>query len=80
MVKFIPYEKLSKKKKKEADRKKRGSWGVLNPVTRRTKNPRAYDRKKAKQWKNDSDGLPSFLLQSKRYSPLFQAKPLLPLF
>lgn len=31
MEKFIPYEKLSKKKKKELDRKKRENWGEVNP-------------------------------------------------
>jgi hypothetical protein len=45
-MKFIPYEKLSKKKKKEADRARRGSWGALSPVTRRPANPRAYKRTK----------------------------------
>ena len=44
MEKFIPYEKLSKKRKRELDLKKRGSWGGLNPVTRKPRNPTAYDR------------------------------------
>lgn len=30
--KFVPYEKLSKKKKKEIDKRKRGDWGSVNPV------------------------------------------------
>ena len=54
MEKFIPYEKLSKKKQRELDLMKRGSWGGLNPVTRKPKNPRAYDRRKAQSWKKDS--------------------------
>ena len=41
MEKFIPYEKLSKKKRRELDKRKRGSWGGLNPVTRTPKNPKA---------------------------------------
>ena len=45
MEKFIPYEKLSKKKRKELDSKKRGVW-QMNPVTRRPENPKAYKRKK----------------------------------
>ena len=45
-MKFIPYDKLSKKKKRELDRRKRGSWGGMSPVTRRAENPKAYKRKK----------------------------------
>ena len=45
-MKFVPYGKLSKKKKREQDRARRGSWGALSPVTRRAENPRAYKRKK----------------------------------
>ena len=55
MEKFIPYEKLSKKKKRELDRKRRNTWGSLNPVTRNTANPKAYDRRKAR--KRDRDDL-----------------------
>ena len=32
--KFVPYEKLSKKKKKEIDKSKRGDWGSVNPIKR----------------------------------------------
>ncbi len=53
MERFIPYEKLSKKKKRELDLKRRGGWGGLNPVTRKPANPKAYDRKKAQSWKKD---------------------------
>lgn len=45
-MKFVPYEKLSKKKKREHDIRKRGDWGALSPVTRRPDNPKAYRRKK----------------------------------
>ena len=41
MEKFIAYEKLSKKKKRELDAKRRGSWGGVNPVTRKPENPKA---------------------------------------
>ena len=58
MEKFIPYEKLSKKKQRELDRKKRGSWGGLNLVTRKSPNPRAYDRRKAQSWKKESGPAP----------------------
>lgn len=54
MKKLIPYEKLSKKKRRELNAKKRGSWGGMNPVTRKPENPKAYNRKKAQRWKGDS--------------------------
>ena len=44
MEKFIPYEKLSKKERRKRDAMMRGTWGPLNPVTRKSKNPKAYDR------------------------------------
>ena len=55
MEKFIPYEKLSKKKRRELAIARRESWGALNPVTRKPENPKAYNRKKARKW---SDELP----------------------
>lgn len=54
MEKFIPFEKLSKKKQRELKAQKRGSWGGLNPVTRKPENPKAYNRKKARKWSDDS--------------------------
>lgn len=53
--KFIPYEKLSKKKKRERDNEKRKSWGLLNPVTRKSKNPRAYNRAETKRYDEGED-------------------------
>jgi len=44
MEKFIPSEKLSKKKQREQNAERRGSWYGLNPVTRKPKNSRAYNR------------------------------------
>ena len=49
MKRFVPYEKLSKKAKKEIDASRRGNWGTLNPVTKKSRNPKAYDRKRSKQ-------------------------------
>ena len=46
MEKFIPFEKLFKKQKRERNAARRGSWGGLSPVTRRPENPKAYKRKK----------------------------------
>ena len=48
MEKFIPYEKLSKKKKRELDGQRRGDWGGLSPVTRRPDHPKAYKRSKTR--------------------------------
>ena len=57
MNKYVPYEKLSKKKKRQFDTEKRGSWCGINPVTRKPKNPKAYDRKKARDWRDDSSNV-----------------------
>ena len=54
MKKFIPYGKLSKKKQRELTAKQRGSWNGLNPVTRKPENPKAYNRRKARKWSDDS--------------------------
>lgn len=55
MEKFIPYEKLSKKKKRELNLKRRSSWNGLNPVTRKPANPKAYNRKKVQNRFKDYD-------------------------
>ncbi len=60
MEKFIPYEKLSKKKKRELDRKRRVEWN-MNPVTRRPENPKAYKRRKTRLWDDSSSGSFVFL-------------------
>ncbi len=54
--KFTPYSKLSKKKKRERDNSRRKTWGALDPVTRRAKPPKAYDRAKVKKEKEQWDG------------------------
>ena len=58
MDKFIPYEKLSKKKQRELNAAKRGTWGSFSPVTRRPENPKAYNRKTAQGWEHDPDPAP----------------------
>ena len=62
MEKFIPYEKLSKKKKRELDKARRGTWGSFDPVTRRPENPKAYNRRTAQGRYDDTDLAP-FLFQ-----------------
>lgn len=46
---FVPYAKRSKKAKRAADALMRGTWGGLNPVTRKPKSSRAYDRQATKR-------------------------------
>ncbi|MBR6825134.1 MAG: hypothetical protein IKM59_01165 [Oscillospiraceae bacterium] len=48
MDKIIPFEKLSKKEQKKRNAEKRGSWGSIKPVTRKPENPKAYNRRKAR--------------------------------
>lgn len=57
MDRFIPYEKLSKKKRKEQNAQRRERWAI-SPVTRRPPNPRAYNRRKAQKWNDDSASVP----------------------
>ncbi|MPM82275.1 hypothetical protein SDC9_129336 [bioreactor metagenome] len=58
MDKFIPFEKLSKKKRQELCKSQRGSWGAVNPVTRKSKDAKAYDRKKARKWSEEPMTVP----------------------
>jgi hypothetical protein len=44
MNRFIPYEKLPKSKRREADRQKRAGWGVINPITRCPDRTDKYNR------------------------------------
>ncbi len=53
MEKFIPYEKLSKKKRRELDAARRGSWGGVNPITKKPQNSKAYNRRKTQDWKRE---------------------------
>ena len=57
------YEKLSKKKKRELYAGKRTIW-VIIPVTRKSENPKAYNRKKTQKWTNDPDSVLSLLFSS----------------
>ena len=57
MTKFVSYDKLSKKKKKELNAMRRNTWGSLNPATRKPANPKAYNRQKAR--KRDQDDFPT---------------------
>ncbi len=54
MEKFVPFEKRSKKQQREQNARRRSLWGGVKPVTRRPENPKAYNRRKARQWKQDA--------------------------
>jgi hypothetical protein len=56
MEKFIPFEKLSKKQKREQCAARRRDWGAVSPVTRRAPNPKAYNRKKSRDRYDESGG------------------------
>lgn len=49
MNKYVTLDKMNKKQKKEYYSSLRGTWGEFNPVTRKPKNPKAYDRNKEKR-------------------------------
>ena len=69
MEKFIPFEKLSKKKQREINAKQRGSWYGINPVTRKPENSKAYNRKKAQKWSDDSVSVPFNFSLILRFTP-----------
>ena len=54
MEKFVPFEKLSKKKQRELNAIRRKDWNGISTVTRKPENPKAYNRKRT-QNRNDFD-------------------------
>lgn len=58
MERFIPYEKLSKRERQKRNAARRGSWNGLDPVTRRPENTKAYNRRRARKWSDDSMTVP----------------------
>jgi hypothetical protein len=54
--KYVPIEKRSKKAKQELAKARRGTWGALNPVTRKPANPKAYNRRKTRREDEIFDG------------------------
>jgi len=45
---IIPMKKRSKREQRKHNALKRGTWGAINPVTRKPPNPKAYKRIKIK--------------------------------
>lgn len=66
MERFIPYEKLSKKEQQKLNKARRGTWGEINPVTRKPKNSKAYSRNRAQAWKKDFPDLHSAFFAKKQ--------------
>ena len=54
MKAFVPYEKMSKKQKREIDREKRATWNEVIPVTRKIESAKIYNRKKHQREEFDS--------------------------
>ena len=62
---YVPLEKKSKREQREQHSARRGSWGGVNPVTRKPPNPKAYTRKKSGQ-RYDHEPLSGFYFQRVR--------------
>lgn len=62
MAKFIPFVKLSKKTQQEINKSRRKNWGNIDPVTKRPANSKAYNRKKARAWKDTFQRLSFFII------------------
>lgn len=54
MKAFVPYEKMSKKQKREIDREKRATWNEVIPVTRKIESAKIYNRKKHQRIERNS--------------------------
>lgn len=66
MKAFVPIEKQSKKARCEFYKKRRGSWGAINPVTRKPSVPGAYKRKKIRKGEADGPSDADFLFVHNR--------------
>lgn len=44
MEKFVSYEKMNKKAKKQLDAQKRGDWGLCRPATKTQESKKSYRR------------------------------------
>lgn len=63
MKKFVEFEKLSKKKQKEINKTKRGTWGDVKPITKVKPSGKVYNRKKKQELRNSDSLGPVFSLQ-----------------
>ncbi|MEG0832994.1 MAG: hypothetical protein RSD39_05615 [Oscillospiraceae bacterium] len=46
MKRFVEFEKMSKRQKREENNRRRSTWGALNPATLRAENKKTYNRKR----------------------------------
>lgn len=60
---YVPIEKISKKARRELYKKQRGTWGAINPVTRKSPDPKAYKRKKIHSKDADEHDAVDFLVK-----------------
>ncbi|MFV0496588.1 MAG: hypothetical protein ACK5L0_00245 [Candidatus Fimivivens sp.] len=60
MEKFVPFDKLSKKRQRILNAMRRKSWGAISPVTRKPEHPKAYNRKKTREWGDEPSMTVSF--------------------
>lgn len=51
---YVSCEKSSKKKQREIDQAKRGTWGNISSVTKKVVSEKLYNRKKAQRWQQKS--------------------------
>lgn len=61
MKKFVPYEKMSKKQRREIDSKRRGSWRGVCPVTRTAETDKKHYSRKVKHRARRDGGLFPFV-------------------
>ena len=64
MQKVTSYKKLSKKKQKELNAKKRKNWGELKPTVRVVESKKHYSRKRKARIDNDESVLSFFIKKS----------------
>ena len=69
--KYVPLEKRQKKQQREFYQQQRSGWGNLNPVTKKVPNKKAYDRKKARQWR-EHEPVSGFFVVVKLYSEIIR--------
>lgn len=50
---FVPYDKQSRKEKREQDKKRRGTWGAVNPITRPHGQKNDYKRQRQQEREDD---------------------------
>jgi len=60
--KYVPLAKRSKREQKVYNSAQRGSWGDVNPVTRKSANEKAYNRKRNSGQRYEHEPLPGVIL------------------